>query len=100
MIQFDNKLLGGIAQVLDVVIKARAAVWFGKILSALGLGFVAQEFLYDPLIDQAITYWHAIPAQFAAWVHALGIDTGISIILSAYGIQGVQRVFLSRRDQP
>jgi hypothetical protein len=100
MIEFDSKLLGGIAQVFDTVIKAKAAVWVGKILSALGLGFAAQRFLYDPLIDQAITYWHAVPAQFAAWIHALGLDTGISIILSAYGIQGVHRVFLSRRDQP
>lgn len=98
MIQFDSSLIGSIATLFDKLIQARAAIWVGKILSALGLGFVAQEFLYDPLIDQAAQYWHAVPSIVARWIHALGIDTGVSIVFSAYGIRGVERVFLSRRD--
>ncbi|HEY1138428.1 MAG TPA: DUF2523 family protein [Xanthomonadaceae bacterium] len=98
MIKFESELVGGIAAMLDKLVKAKVALWFGRILTALGLGFAAQQFIYEPLIDQAIGYWHAVPATLAAWVHALGIDTGASIILSAYGIRGVERIFLARRD--
>ena len=98
MITFDSPMLGGVATVIDKLVQAKAALWLGKILSALGLGFAAQTLLYDPLIDQAVQYWQALPASFAAWVHAIGLDTGVSIILSAYGVRGMERVFLARRD--
>lgn len=98
MIRFDSSLIGSIATLFDKLIQARAAVWIGKILSAFGLGFVAQEFLYEPLIDQAVQYWQAVPSLVARWIHALGIDTGVSIVFSAYGIKGVERIFLSRRE--
>ena len=66
---------------------------------AIGLGFAAQSLVYDPLIDIAVNAWQGVPAVFANWVHALGIDSAISIILSAYGVQGVQRVFMVRNNQ-
>ncbi|MBD9368360.1 DUF2523 family protein [Xanthomonas sp. XNM01] len=97
---FDSPLLGALAGMLNTVMKARLALWVGKCLSALGLGFAAKAFVYDPLIDQAVNAWNMVPAVAANWVHALGLDTAISIILSAYGIQGVQRVFLSRKYEP
>lgn len=98
MIRFESDLIGSIATLFDKLIQARAAIWIGKIMTAFGLGFVAQQFLYDPLIDQAVQYWQAVPSLVARWIHALGIDTGVSIVLSAYGIRGVERVFLSRRE--
>lgn len=92
----DNPFLGALAGVLNKLLKLKLALWIGQALSALGLGFAAQHFVYEPLIDQAVNAWNAVPAVAANWVHALGMDTALSIILSAYGIKGVQRVFLSR----
>lgn len=96
----DSPWLGALAGVLNKLLKLKLALWLGKAMSALGLGFAAQHFVYEPLIDQAVTAWNAIPAVAANWVHALGIDTAVSILLSAYGIKGVERVFLSRKYEP
>lgn len=84
------------ANAADSLVRIKGALWCGKILSALGLGFAAQHFIYDPLIEQAAQAWSLVPAQIAAWVHALGIDTGISLLLSAYGIRGASRIFVQR----
>jgi hypothetical protein len=84
------------ANAADSLVRIKGALWCGKILSALGLTFMAQHFVYDPLIDQAQAAWSTIPAGLAAWVHALGIDTCISLLLSAYGIRGASRIFVQR----
>jgi hypothetical protein len=84
------------ANAADSLVRIKGALWVGKILSALGLGFAAQHFIYDPLIDQAAQAWATIPAGVAAWVHALGIDTCVSLLLSAYGIRGASRIFVQR----
>jgi len=96
---WNSPLIGAIASMFDKLVQVKVGLWFGKLLSAVGLGFVAQEFIYDPLIDMAQQYWSQVPATLAAWVHAFGIDTAVSIIVSAYGIQGAQRIFLARREQ-
>jgi len=95
----DVPWLGALAGVLNRLMKLRAALWAAKALGALGLGFASKKLVYDPLIDQAVNAWHSIPPLAANWVHALGLDTAISIVLSAYGIQGVQRVFMTRRNE-
>lgn len=95
----DNQFLGALAGVINRLIKLKLSLWIAKALSAIGLGFAAKKLVYDPLIDQAVNAWQAVPALAANWVHALGLDTAISIVLSAYGIQGVQRVFLTRRNE-
>ena len=96
----ESPLFGGLAGVLNQLFKLKLTLWIGRALSGLGLGFAAQEFLYEPLIDQAVNAWQAVPAVAANWVHALGLDTGISILLSCYGVKGVSRVFMSRTYQP
>lgn len=96
----DSPWLGGLAGMLNKLLKLKLAMWVAKGMSAIGLGFVADKFIWQPLIDQAVNAWQAVPAAFANWVHFLGLDTGISIILSAYGIAHVQRVFLSRKYEP
>ncbi|MDT3468370.1 hypothetical protein [Stenotrophomonas maltophilia] len=96
-LSFDSPMLGGAAGMLNKLIKLRAGLWVAKILSTLGLGFAAQEFIYEPIIQQAITAWNSVPGYIANWVHALGIDVFVSLCLSAYGIQGASRIFLSRK---
>lgn len=93
---FASELLQGLGGFADWLVRAKTALWVGKVMSALGLGFAAQQFIYDPLIQQAQQYWSAIPASAAAWVHALGIDQGVSLVLSAYGIRGASRIFMRK----
>lgn len=95
---WKDGLVGALEKMAHGLISLKAGIWAGKVLSALGLGFVAQQFIYEPLIEQAIQAWNVVPAQLAAWVHALGIDTGVSLVLSAYGIKGASRIFMRRLE--
>ena len=94
-----DSLVAGIAEGLHTLFKLKAAIWLARLLSAVGLGFAAQALVYDPLIQYAQDAWNSIPLGVANWVHALGIDTAVSIILSAYGIKGAERIFLRRNNQ-
>lgn len=96
---FDSPLLQGLGGFMDWLVRAKTKLWVGKVMAALGLGFVAQELIYDPLIEQAQNYWSQIPAGAAAWVHALGIDQGVSLILSAYGIKGASKIFMRKMSE-
>lgn len=96
---FADNFFANTADVLHKLVKLKAAIWLGRLLSAVGLGFAAQHFIYNPIIEYAQSAWSQIPASVANWVHAIGIDTGVSIILSAYGIKGAERIFIQRRNQ-
>jgi hypothetical protein len=91
-------MIGAFEKMAHGLISAKAGLWAGKVLSALGLGFVAQQYIYEPLIEQAVQAWNLVPAQLAAWVSALGIDVGVSLVLSAYGIRGASRIFMRRME--
>ena len=98
-IELPSKMVAAFSEGFHQLVKLKGAIWFGRLLSAVGLGFAAQAFIYDPIIQYAQNAWQAIPASIAAWVNALGIDTAVSIILSAYGIRGAERIFV-RRNNP
>lgn len=100
LFNLESPWLGALAGMLNKLIKFRIGLWISKGLSAVGLGFVADKFIWQPLIDQAVTAWQGVPAIAANWMHALGFDTAISILLSAYGIRHIERVFLSRKYEP
>ncbi len=91
-------LIGGLEKMAHGLISAKIGIWIGKGLSAIGLGFVAQKLVWDPLIEQARQAWVALPVDIAEWIHAFGIDQGISILLSAYGIRGASRIFVRRME--
>lgn len=95
---FADNFFENFGDTIHKLVKLKGAIWLGRLLSAVGLGFVAQIAIYNPIIDYAQNAWSAIPASIANWVHALGIDTGVSIILSAYGIKGAERIFIQRRN--
>lgn len=96
---FADNFFENAADAAHKLVKLKAAIWLGRILSALGLGLAAQHFIYNPIIEYAQNAWSSVPASIANWVHALGIDAGVSIILSAYGIRGAERIFIQRRNQ-
>lgn len=99
MAVFGSSLLEGFRGFADWLVKAKTGLFVGKILTALGLGLVADKFIYDPLIQQAQQYWSAVPAAAAVWVHALGMDTAVSLVLSAYGIKNASRIFIRKVEQ-
>lgn len=96
---FSDNFFANIGDTIHKLIKLKAAIWLGRLLSSIGLGFAAQHFIYNPIIEYAQNAWSSVPAGIAGWVHALGIDAGVSIILSAYGIRGAERIFIQRRNQ-
>ena len=73
--------------------------WVTKAFVALGIGFGSYALLLQPLLDWAITKWQSMPGDIASWLHALGIDVAISIILSADGFRNTTGLILRKRDQ-
>jgi len=69
-----------------------------KAFSALGIGFGSYYLVLQPLLDWAITKWQSMPGDLASWLHALGIDVAISIILSAYGFKNTAGLILRKRE--
>lgn len=99
LFSFDVPWLGALGGMLNRLVKLRATFWAAKAIGSLGLGFGSKALLLDPLMDQAVNSWHAVPALAANWAHALGIDTAVSIVLSAYGMQSLAKVFLVKANE-
>jgi hypothetical protein len=96
---FADHFFENAADAIHKLVKLKAAIWLGRLLSAIGLGFAAQKFIYNPIIEYAQNAWSSVPVGIATWIHALGIDAGVSIILSAYGIKGAERIFIQRKNE-
>ncbi|ALN85978.1 hypothetical protein LC55x_2713 [Lysobacter capsici] len=82
---------------LSKLILAKGAVWVIKITTALGIGFISYGLILQPLLDWAITKWQSMPGSIAQWLSALGVDVAVSIVLSAYGFRGTERLLLGKR---
>ncbi len=90
----------GLGVWMSKVIISKAARWVTKTFFGLGIGLGSYVMILQPLLDWAIAKWQAMPGNIAMWLHALGVDVAVSIILSAYGFKGTERLFLRRRDNP
>lgn len=92
--------LDGLNVSLSKLFINKASQWVTKTFTGLGIGLGSYLMILQPLLDWALVKWQAMPGNIAMWLHALGIDVAISIILSAYGFKGTERLFLRRRDTP
>ena len=92
--------LDGLNVALSKLVINKAGQWVTKTFAGLGIGLGSYLMILQPLLDWALVKWQAMPGNIAMWLHALGIDVAISIILSAYGFKGTERLFLRRRDTP
>ena len=90
----------GLGVWVSKLIITKAARWVTKTFMGLGIGFGTYALILQPILDWAITKWQSMPGNIAAWLHALGVDVACSIILSAYGFRGTERLFLRKRDTP
>ena len=88
----------GLGVWLSKLIISKVGSWFTKAFSALGIGFGSYYLVLQPLLDWAITKWQSMPGDLASWLHALGIDVAISIILSAYGFKNTAGLILRKRE--
>lgn len=88
----------GLGVWLSKLIITRVGAWVTKAFVALGIGFGSYALLLQPLLDWAIAKWQSMPGDVASWLHALGIDVAISIILSAYGFRNTTGLILRKRD--
>ena len=59
---------------------------------------VGQGIRVQPGLDWALTKWQSMPGDLASWLHALGIDVAISIILSAFGFKNTAGLILRKRE--
>lgn len=95
-----NIFTDGLGVWASKLIISKAARWVTKSFMGLGVGLGSYLLILQPMLDWALVKWQAMPGNIAAWLHALGIDVAVSIILSAYGFKGTERLFLGKRGNP
>lgn len=88
----------GLGVWLSKLVISKVGSWVTKAFSALGIGFGSYYLVLQPLLDWAIAKWQSMPGDLASWLHALGIDVAISIILSAYGFKNTAGLILRKRE--
>lgn len=67
-----------------------------KVLGFLGLSLATNELAIEPIMDNVAGWFGAIPGDLTVWLGALGIDKVASILISAYLVSGISRVFLRK----
>jgi hypothetical protein len=85
-----------IVSALRYFFMAHAAAAVIRIFSVLGIAWATNEFLMEPLLDQAQAAWTGMPAGIAQWLGAFGIDKVVSIMISAYTILGIKNLVLRK----
>lgn len=68
-----------------------------KIMAHFGVALATNKLLIQPLLDMVVSKWHSMPVELSQWLGALGIDVVVSILISAYSIEGLSRVFLVKK---
>ncbi|WP_202840847.1 DUF2523 family protein [Luteimonas saliphila] len=91
---------GGVAALLSQVLRwfflAYGAAMVTRLFVTLGIAWGTYEFVLQPAITLADQYWNAIPPELGIWLRYLGAYECASIIISAYLLWGVKRLFLRK----
>lgn len=90
----------GLGVWLSKLFLTKAASWVTRTFVGLGVGFGSYALILQPLLDWATAKWMAMPGDIAGWLHAIGIDVAVSILLSAFGFKGTERLIFRRRNNP
>lgn len=85
-----------LVQALRWFFLAYAAATVTRLFVSLGIAWGTYEFVLQPAINLADQYWGAIPPDIAAWLRYLGAYEVASIIISAFLLWGVKRLFLRK----
>lgn len=92
-------LIDGIASAIKNVLLNHAGKAVVRVMAWLGIGLASHQLLIQPLVDQAVGAWNAIPPDLAAWLHLLRVDRAVSIIFSAIVIATGLKVSVMRKSQ-
>lgn len=85
-----------IAQALRWFFLAYGAATVTRIFVSLGIAWGTYEFVLAPALSLADQYWVAMPAELAPWMRYLGVMEVASIIVSAYALWGLKKLFLRK----
>jgi hypothetical protein len=58
--------------------------WLVSAMIAIGVGFAADSFAVQPMLEQIQSYMSGVPGDTIAWVRFLNVDRYITGILSCY----------------
>lgn len=90
--------LGAIIQrILVWVLLAKGAAIVARTMGILGIAWFTYEYILEPAINLADTYWAAMPGDLVVWLQAFGVMECASIIVSAYVLWGAKKLFLGKR---
>lgn len=70
------------------LVTSRIGHWIAIALGAVGLNFVAQEALIDPVLDVIKSNLQGGPGMAVQWFGFFNVDKYITLILSAYAARG------------
>lgn len=85
-----------VAQGMRWFFLAYGAATVTRLFTALGIAWGTYEFVLQPAMDLADTYWSAMPAELLVWLRAFGVMEAASIVVSAYALWGLKRLFLRK----
>lgn len=85
---------------LSRLLFSRFGAWIASAAVFLGIELVTASVVTDELRDMVISNFQGIPADIAAWMGVLRIDTYLTIILSAYAGSQIKKALVRRRTAP
>lgn len=92
--------VGGLAGILSQVLRwfflAYGAATVTRLFAALGIAWGTYEYVLQPALDSAQSYWAGMPADMIGWLRYLGVMEVASIIVSAYMLWGLKKLFLRK----
>ena len=71
--------------------------WVVRVLLGFGVGLVATEVALPPLRAWLVTYFNGMPSTIVSLLGYMGVDRGLTLILSALVIAAASRVSLKKR---
>lgn len=91
---------GGAAALVGTIFRylflAHLGAFILRAMAVIGLTFVTNEVIVEPLLLMVQSNAAGMPGQLAGWLDAFGIDNVISIVCSAYTLLATKKLFLGK----
>lgn len=85
-----------IAQALRWFFLAYGAATVTRLFVSLGIAWGTYEWVLQPAIEAAENAWSGMPAELRPWLSYVGALECASIIVSAYMLWGLKKLFLRK----
>ena len=94
---FGDGFFAGVTGAIKNAIIGNVGNVIVKALGFMGIGLAVHELIIEPLINHVVAGFSAIPPELASWMHLLGLDVAVSIIISAISIAYGSKVFVRKK---